>query len=72
MSKHSENIHDQPVSVINLKFQIFILYSVRIISDYADFHTSENVRIKSPILNPISILTSILGLRRQVGNHLFS
>ena len=42
---------DQPLSIINtrvlLYFQIFISYSVGIISDYVNFHTFENVRITS-------------------------
>ena len=37
---------DQLVSIINLrallKFQIFISYSVGIITDYVNFHTFEN------------------------------
>ena len=39
---------DQPVSIINvrvlLNFQIFISYSVRVISDYVNFKISENVK----------------------------
>ena len=42
---------DQLLSIINVrvlfKFQIFISYSVGIITDYVNFHTFENVRITS-------------------------
>ena len=57
---------DQLVSIINLraliKFQIFISYSVGIITDYVNFHTFENVRMTSYLSEKLGFRVSKVSL----------